>query len=97
MEEQRLSFGFTIPQRGIFFGIANWSQMLAMAREVDRIDLFDSIWVGDSLMAKPRPESISLLGALSAATARVKLGSDAWRVSRSAILSCSLHNGPLLI
>jgi alkanesulfonate monooxygenase SsuD/methylene tetrahydromethanopterin reductase-like flavin-dependent oxidoreductase (luciferase family) len=74
MENQRVSFGFTVPQRGIFFGIANWSQMLAITREVDRIDLFDSIWVGDSLMAKPRPESISLLGALSAATSRVKLG-----------------------
>ena len=71
---ERLSFGFTIPQRGVFFGIASWPQMIAMAREVDRIALFDSIWVGDSVMAKPRPDSIALLGALSAATARVKLG-----------------------
>jgi alkanesulfonate monooxygenase SsuD/methylene tetrahydromethanopterin reductase-like flavin-dependent oxidoreductase (luciferase family) len=70
----RVRFGFTIPQRGVFFGIATWPQMIAMAREVDRIALFDSIWVGDSVMAKPRPESIGLLGALSAATARVKLG-----------------------
>jgi alkanesulfonate monooxygenase SsuD/methylene tetrahydromethanopterin reductase-like flavin-dependent oxidoreductase (luciferase family) len=70
----RVSFGFTIPQRGVFFGIANWPQMIAMAREVDRIALFDSIWVGDSVMAKPRPDSIALLGALSAATTRVKLG-----------------------
>ena len=74
MADRPVSFGFTIPQRGVFFGIADWSQMLAMAREVDQIELFDSIWVGDSLMAKPRPESISLLGALSAATSRVKLG-----------------------
>ena len=70
----RVSFGFTLPQRGVFFGIATWPQMIAMAREVDRIALFDSIWVGDSVMAKPRPDSIGLLGALSAATARVKLG-----------------------
>jgi alkanesulfonate monooxygenase SsuD/methylene tetrahydromethanopterin reductase-like flavin-dependent oxidoreductase (luciferase family) len=70
----RVSFGFTLPQRGVFFGIATWPQMLSMAREVDRIALFDSIWVGDSVMAKPRPESIALLGALSAATTRVKLG-----------------------
>ena len=70
----RVSFGFTIPQRGVFFGIATWPQMIAMARDVDRIALFDSIWVGDSVMAKPRPDSIGLLGALSAATARVKLG-----------------------
>jgi alkanesulfonate monooxygenase SsuD/methylene tetrahydromethanopterin reductase-like flavin-dependent oxidoreductase (luciferase family) len=48
--------------------------MIALAREADRIALFDSVWVGDSVMAKPRPDSISLLGALSAATTRVKLG-----------------------
>jgi alkanesulfonate monooxygenase SsuD/methylene tetrahydromethanopterin reductase-like flavin-dependent oxidoreductase (luciferase family) len=71
---QKVSFGFTIPQRGVFFGIATWPEMLAMAREADRIAMFDSVWVGDSVMAKPRPESISLLGALAGATSRVKLG-----------------------
>ena len=70
----RTSFGFSIPQRGVFFGIATWPEMIALAHEADRIPLFDSIWVGDSVMAKPRPEAISLLGALSAATSRVKLG-----------------------
>jgi alkanesulfonate monooxygenase SsuD/methylene tetrahydromethanopterin reductase-like flavin-dependent oxidoreductase (luciferase family) len=69
-----VSFGFTIPQRGVLFGVATWPQMMALAREADRIALFDSLWVGDSVMAKPRPDSISLLGALSAATTRVRLG-----------------------
>jgi alkanesulfonate monooxygenase SsuD/methylene tetrahydromethanopterin reductase-like flavin-dependent oxidoreductase (luciferase family) len=69
-----VTFGFTIPQRGVFFGIATWPEMIALAREADRIALFDSVWVGDSIMAKPRPESIGLLGALAAATSRVKLG-----------------------
>ncbi len=44
-----------------------------MAREADRSGAFDSIWVGDSLFVKPRPDSISLLGALAGATERVKL------------------------
>ena len=70
----QVSFGFTIPQRGVLFGVATWPQMIALARDADRIALFDSLWVGDSVMAKPRPDSISLLGALSAATTRVKLG-----------------------
>ncbi|HVN27127.1 MAG TPA: LLM class flavin-dependent oxidoreductase [Candidatus Binataceae bacterium] len=74
MQSDRMSFGFTLPQRGVFFGIASWPEMLDMAREVDRNPLFDSLWVGDSVMAKPRPESIALLGALSSATSRVKLG-----------------------
>ncbi len=70
----RPSFGFTIPQRGVFFGIATWPEMLALAREADRNPLFDSVWVGDSIMAKPRPESVALLGALASATERVRLG-----------------------
>lgn len=70
----KVSFGFTVPQRGVFFGIASWPEMLAMAREADANPLFDSVWVGDSVMAKPRPESIALLGALASATSRVTLG-----------------------
>jgi alkanesulfonate monooxygenase SsuD/methylene tetrahydromethanopterin reductase-like flavin-dependent oxidoreductase (luciferase family) len=70
----RISFGFTIPQRGVFFGIASWPQMLDLARSAEQCGVFDSLWVGDSVMAKPRPESVALLGALSAATERVKLG-----------------------
>jgi alkanesulfonate monooxygenase SsuD/methylene tetrahydromethanopterin reductase-like flavin-dependent oxidoreductase (luciferase family) len=70
----RVSFGFTIPQRGVLFGVASWPQMIALAHEADGIALFDSLWVGDSVMAKPRPDSIALLGALSAATTRLKLG-----------------------
>lgn len=74
MPTAKVSFGLTIPQRGVFFDIATWPQMLALAREADKNPLFDSVWVGDSVMAKPRPESIALLGALSSATERVRLG-----------------------
>jgi alkanesulfonate monooxygenase SsuD/methylene tetrahydromethanopterin reductase-like flavin-dependent oxidoreductase (luciferase family) len=70
----RISFGLTLPQRGVFFGIASWPDMVKMAQEAERCGAFDSIWVGDSVMAKPRPESIALLGALSAATERMRLG-----------------------
>lgn len=70
----KLSFGLTVPQRGIFFGIASWRDMLKLAQEAEASGLFDSVWVGDSIMAKPRPESLTLLGALTSATERVKLG-----------------------
>jgi len=70
----RISFGLTLPQRGVFFGIANWPEMLKMAQDAERSGAFDSVWVGDSVMAKPRPEAIALLGALSAATQRMRLG-----------------------
>jgi alkanesulfonate monooxygenase SsuD/methylene tetrahydromethanopterin reductase-like flavin-dependent oxidoreductase (luciferase family) len=35
---------------------------------------FDSVWVGDSLVARPRLEPIALLGALAARTSRIMLG-----------------------
>jgi alkanesulfonate monooxygenase SsuD/methylene tetrahydromethanopterin reductase-like flavin-dependent oxidoreductase (luciferase family) len=68
------TFGFTVPQRGIFFGVTTVPEMLALASKADANPLFGSIWVGDSLGAKPRPDSIALLGALAAATQRVQLG-----------------------
>jgi alkanesulfonate monooxygenase SsuD/methylene tetrahydromethanopterin reductase-like flavin-dependent oxidoreductase (luciferase family) len=74
MTDGRIKFGFTIAQRAMLFGAANWNEMLDLARAADRDPLFDSLWVGDSLRAKPRPESVTLLGALTTATSRVRLG-----------------------
>ncbi|MEE9279644.1 MAG: LLM class flavin-dependent oxidoreductase [Myxococcota bacterium] len=70
----RPSFGFTLPQRGMFFGITTPERLLAAGVEAERSGLFDSVWVGDSLTAKPRPESVVLLGALAGKTERVRLG-----------------------
>ena len=35
---------------------------------------FDAVWVGDSLLAKPRLEAVTLLSALAGVTSRVRLG-----------------------
>jgi alkanesulfonate monooxygenase SsuD/methylene tetrahydromethanopterin reductase-like flavin-dependent oxidoreductase (luciferase family) len=66
--------GFTLPQRGVFFGVTTVAEMLALAARADASPLFDSVWVGDSLGAKPRPDSIALLGALAGVTRRLRLG-----------------------
>jgi len=68
------AFGFTLPQRGVFFGVTTVDEMLRLAARADANPVFGSVWVGDSLGAKPRPDSITLLGALAAATRRVRLG-----------------------
>jgi alkanesulfonate monooxygenase SsuD/methylene tetrahydromethanopterin reductase-like flavin-dependent oxidoreductase (luciferase family) len=68
------AFGFTLPQRGVFFGVTTVPEMLELAAKADANPLFGSVWVGDSLGAKPRPDSIALLGALAAVTRRVRLG-----------------------
>ena len=69
-----MTFGFTLPQRGVFFGVTTVGEMLDLAARADADPRLDSVWVGDSLGAKPRPDSIALLGALAGATRRLRLG-----------------------
>ena len=66
--------GFTLPQRGVFFGVTSVAEMLTLATKADASPFFGSVWVGDSLGAKPRPDSLTLLGALASVTKRVRLG-----------------------
>lgn len=69
-----ISIGITIPQRGAMIGVGSLGQLLELAPQAEETGLFDSVWVGDSLTAKPRPESIALLGALAGMTERLRLG-----------------------
>lgn len=47
--------------------------LLDLSTHVEELG-FDSIWVGDSLFSKPRYEAMTLLGALSQRTRRVRMG-----------------------
>ena len=69
-----VTFGITIPQRGALIGVAPLGELLELAPMAEATGLFESAWVGDSLIAKPRPESIALLGALTAMTDDLILG-----------------------
>ena len=40
----------------------------------DREEVWDSVWVGDSIFAKPRLDALVAFGALAACTERVGLG-----------------------
>src|SRR5690348_9750431 len=64
----------TLPNRGVLFGVTTVDLMLDMAEEADASGLFASIWVGDSLLGKPRMESMVLLAGIAARTKVVKLG-----------------------
>lgn len=69
-----MKIGLTLPNRGVMFGVTTTNRMLAMAEHAEESGFFQSIWVGDSLLAKPRVESIVLLTAIAARTTRVTLG-----------------------
>src|ERR671927_1776067 len=69
-----MQFGLTLPNRGVLFGVTTPEQMLEMAEIADRSGQFGSVWVGDSLLGKPRMESITLLAGVAARTRRVRIG-----------------------
>jgi alkanesulfonate monooxygenase SsuD/methylene tetrahydromethanopterin reductase-like flavin-dependent oxidoreductase (luciferase family) len=69
----RPKFGLTLPNRGVIIGATTVPEMLEMAEWADGAG-WDSVWVGDSIFAKPRLDAIALLGALAARTKRVRLG-----------------------
>lgn len=64
----------TLPNRGVLFGVTTTDEMLDVAEEADRTGQFEAIWVGDSLLGKPRLESVALLAAVAARTRTVQLG-----------------------
>jgi len=68
------SFGLTLANRGVIIGIVRAGELIELAQEAEASRAFDTVWVGDSLLAKPRLESVTLLGALAGATRRVRLG-----------------------
>jgi alkanesulfonate monooxygenase SsuD/methylene tetrahydromethanopterin reductase-like flavin-dependent oxidoreductase (luciferase family) len=68
------SFGLTLPNRGVLLGAVTPDALLDLGEAADRSGAFQSIWVGDSLLAKPRVESVVLLGALAGRTRRARLG-----------------------
>src|SRR5438067_8287524 len=67
-------FGVLIPTReAIMSGRPETGPLLAMAERAESAG-FDSVWIGDSITARPRHEPLTLLAAVAARTKRVSLG-----------------------
>lgn len=83
-----LRIGYLLPTReSIMEGRPEAEPLLNLAERAEQLG-YDSVWAGDSLLARPRHEPITLLAAVAARTKRVKLG--------TAVLLPALRNPVLL-
>ena len=60
--------------RGVVIGVTTVEQMLQMSEIADSSSVYDWVWVGDSILAKPRLEAVALLSAVAARTKKLKMG-----------------------
>jgi alkanesulfonate monooxygenase SsuD/methylene tetrahydromethanopterin reductase-like flavin-dependent oxidoreductase (luciferase family) len=69
-----LQIGYLLPTREqIMEGRPEAAPLLALAERAEGLG-FDSIWVGDSLLARPRHEPFTLLAAVASRVQRIELG-----------------------
>ena len=90
MPKTKVKLGVLLPTRGLLLADSppsNANLVLDLAQKTEEAGL-DSVWVGDSLTAKPRLEPLSILAAIAAQTTRVRLG--------TAVLLMALRH-PLLL
>lgn len=79
MMARKTKVGLLLGTRGLVMAAqreqrpANADVMLELARKADEAGL-DSIWVGDSLVSKPRLEPVAAMSAIAAVTTNVRIG-----------------------
>jgi alkanesulfonate monooxygenase SsuD/methylene tetrahydromethanopterin reductase-like flavin-dependent oxidoreductase (luciferase family) len=84
----RMRLGYLLPTRErIMEGRSDTAPILTLAERAAKLG-FDSIWAGDSLLARPRHEPLTLLAAVAGRIPRVEVG--------TAVLLPALRNPVLL-
>jgi len=69
-----IKVGYLLPTRErVMADVHETGPILAWAEKCEAVGL-DSVWLGDSLLAKPRHEPLTLMSAIAARTARVEIG-----------------------
>ncbi len=83
-----LKLGYLLPTRErIMVGKHETDDIIALGDLADQLGI-DSVWIGDSLLAKPRHDPLTLIAAIAARTEKVKIG--------TAVLLPMLRNPVLL-
>jgi alkanesulfonate monooxygenase SsuD/methylene tetrahydromethanopterin reductase-like flavin-dependent oxidoreductase (luciferase family) len=85
----RATFGLILANRAVVLGVIQARDLLELSQRAEASGAFDTVWVGDSLLAKPRLEAVALLSALAGATSRLKLGVGC--------MATFVHRHPLLL
>jgi alkanesulfonate monooxygenase SsuD/methylene tetrahydromethanopterin reductase-like flavin-dependent oxidoreductase (luciferase family) len=74
MNDSKAKFGVLLPTReAVMSGRSEPSSLFQIAERAETLG-YDSIWVGDSLTARPRIDALTTLAAVGARTQRVRLG-----------------------
>lgn len=73
MQAGRSRLGLVLHNRGVVTGGTTVDGLLALATQAETAN-WDSVWVGDSILAKPRLEAVVLLSAIAARTRRIRIG-----------------------
>ena len=83
-----VKLGYLLPTRErVMVGVHDTDRILELGDLAEQVGL-DSVWIGDSLIAKPRHDPLTLLAAIAARTSRIALG--------TAVLLPMLRNPTLL-
>ena len=76
-ETGNFHFGYLLPTRGVVVaaggGAPDTEPIFTLAKKAENLGL-DSVWLGDSVLAKPRMESFTTWAAVLASTERVQVG-----------------------
>jgi alkanesulfonate monooxygenase SsuD/methylene tetrahydromethanopterin reductase-like flavin-dependent oxidoreductase (luciferase family) len=74
MRHLPVRWGVSLPNRGVLFGLTTLDTILEAAVLAEQSGVFESVWFGDSLIHKPRLESIVMLSGTAVRTQKVRLG-----------------------
>ena len=74
MQQANTTFGLTLSNRAVIIRGTQPRELIEMAVRAERSSKLEAVWVGDSILSKPRLECIPLLAAIASQTSRLRLG-----------------------